>query len=106
MARLNPLESNGYKLMLWGHEASTYLCVGSLWFQGSSKYNKITMNANVRQQLFTQEALMKNTYKIMKKKPIHTLVVNLPIAYSTTSPRNNSSKRLRHTSKRQEQDKS
>jgi hypothetical protein len=58
------------------------------------------MNANVRQQLFNQEALMKNTYKIMKK-PIHTLVVNLPIAYSTTSPRNNSSKRLRHTSKRQ-----
>jgi hypothetical protein len=67
MARLNPLESNGYKLMLWGHEASTYLCVGSLGFQGSSKYNKITMNVNVRQQLFNQEALMKNTYKIMKK---------------------------------------
>jgi hypothetical protein len=67
MARLNPLESNGYKLMLWGHEASTYLCVGSLGLQGSSKCNKITMNANVRQQLFIQEALMKNTYKIMKK---------------------------------------
>jgi len=92
--------------MLWGHEASTYLCVGSLGFQGSSKYNKITMNANVRQQLFTQEALMKNTYKIMKITLIHTLVVNLPIAYSTTSPRNNSSKRLHYTSKRQEQDKS
>ena len=67
MARLNPLKSNGYKLMLWGHEASIYLCVGSLGFQGSSEYNKITMNANVRQQLFTQEALMENTYKIMKK---------------------------------------
>ena len=66
MARLNPLKSNGYKLMLWGHEASTYLCVGSLGFQGSNNI-KITMNANVRQQLFTQEALMKNTYKIMKK---------------------------------------
>ena len=59
MARLNLLKSNGYKLMLWGHEASTYLCVGSLGFQGSSKI-KITMNANVRQQLFNQEALMKN----------------------------------------------
>jgi hypothetical protein len=23
--------------MLWGHEASTYLCVGSLGFQGSSQ---------------------------------------------------------------------
>jgi hypothetical protein len=105
MARLNPLESNGYKLMLWGHEASTYLCVGSLGFQGSSKI-KITINANVRQQLFNQEALMKNTYKIMKITLIHTLVVNLPIAYSTTSPRNNSSKKLRYTSKRQKQDKS
>ena len=29
------------------------------------------MNANVRQQLFTQEALMKNTYKIMKKTNPH-----------------------------------
>jgi hypothetical protein len=67
MARLNPLKSNGYKLMLWGHKATTYLCVGSLGFEGPSKYNKITMNANVRQQLFNQEALMKNTYKIMKK---------------------------------------
>jgi hypothetical protein len=67
MARLNLLKSNGYKLMLWGHEASTYLCVGSLGFQGSSQYNKITMNVNVKQQLFNQEALMQNTYKIMKK---------------------------------------
>jgi len=66
MARLNPLESNGLKLMLWGHEASTYLCVGSLGFQGSRKI-KITMNVNVRPQLFNQEALKKNTYKIMKK---------------------------------------
>jgi hypothetical protein len=106
MARLNPLESNGYKLMLWGHEASTYLCVGSLGFQGSSKINKITINANVRQQLFNQEALMKNTYKIMKITLIHTLVVNLPIAYSTTLPRNNSSKRLRYTPRDKKQDKS
>jgi hypothetical protein len=74
--------------MLWGHEASTYLCVGSLGFQGSSQNNKITMNVNVRPQLFNQEALKKNTYKIMKKHN-PTLVVNLPIAYSTTSPRNN-----------------
>nr|ADE77839.1 unknown [Picea sitchensis] len=41
MARLNPLKSNGYKLMLWGHEVSTYLCVDSLGFQGSSQSNKI-----------------------------------------------------------------
>jgi hypothetical protein len=71
MARLNPLKSNGYKLMLWGHEASTYLCVGSLGFQGSSKCNKITINVNVKQQPFTQEVLMKNTYKIMKKTNPH-----------------------------------
>jgi hypothetical protein len=49
------------------------------------------MNVNVKPQLFNQEALKQNTYKIMKK-PIHTLVVNLPIAYSTTSPRNNTFK--------------
>jgi hypothetical protein len=67
MARLNPLESNGLMLMLWGHEASTYLCVGSLGFQGLSQNNKIAMNVNVRPQLFNQEALKKNTYKIMKK---------------------------------------
>jgi len=28
---------------------------------------KITINVNVRPQLFNQEALKKNTYKIMKK---------------------------------------
>jgi hypothetical protein len=49
MARLNPLESNGYKLMLWGHEASTYLCVGSLGFQGSTNNIKIIMNATTIQ---------------------------------------------------------
>jgi hypothetical protein len=36
MARLNLLKSNGLKLYSWGHEASTYLCVGSLGFQGLS----------------------------------------------------------------------
>jgi hypothetical protein len=34
MARLDLLKSNGYKLMLWGHKATTYLCVGSLGFEG------------------------------------------------------------------------
>ena len=67
MARLNLLKSNGYMLMLWGHEVSTYLCVDSLGFQGLSSYTKITINANVKQQPFTQEVLLKNTYKIMKK---------------------------------------
>jgi hypothetical protein len=61
----------------------------------------MTMNANAKQQPFNQEVLMQNTYKIMKKAN-PTLVVNLPIACSTTLPKNNSSKRLRHTSKRQE----
>ena len=71
MARLNPLESNGYKPMLWGHEASTYLCVGSLGFQGSTNNIKIIMNANAKQQPFNQEVLMQNTYKIMKKANPH-----------------------------------
>jgi hypothetical protein len=67
MARLNLLKSNGYKLMLWGHKATTYLCVGSLGFESQANNNKITINANVKQQPFTQEVLLKNTYKIMKK---------------------------------------
>jgi hypothetical protein len=54
-------------LMLWGHKATTYLCVGSLGFQGFSSYIKMTMNVNVKLQLFNQEALKRNTYKIMKK---------------------------------------
>jgi hypothetical protein len=87
--------------MLWGHEASTYLCVGSLGFQGSSQFNKITMNVNVRPQLFNREAFEEEHLQDHEETLIHTLVVNLPIAYSTTSPRNNSSKRLRHTSKRE-----
>jgi hypothetical protein len=58
-ARLNLLESNGYMLMLWGHEVSTYLCVDSLGFQGLSSYIKITINVNVKPQLFNQEALKK-----------------------------------------------
>jgi hypothetical protein len=33
MARLNLLKSNGYKLLPWGQEATTYLCVGSLGFK-------------------------------------------------------------------------
>jgi hypothetical protein len=37
MARLKLLKSNGYKLLSWGHEATTYLCVGSLGFQELSK---------------------------------------------------------------------
>ena len=43
--------------MLWGHEVSTYLCVDSLGFQGLSQKQQDTINVNVRQQLFIQEAL-------------------------------------------------
>ena len=36
-------------------------------FKDQENNNKTTINANVKQQPFTQEVLMKNTYKIMKK---------------------------------------
>ena len=40
-------------------------------FKDQEINNKITINANVKQQPFTQEVLMKNTYKIMKKTNPH-----------------------------------
>ena len=43
--------------MLWGHEVSTYLCVDSLGFSRIKLKQQDTMNVNVRQQLFIQEAL-------------------------------------------------
>jgi hypothetical protein len=68
MARLKLLKSNGYKLYSWGHEATTYLCVGSLGFQELSKQQQDSNICKMlNQQPFIQEVLMKNTYKIMKK---------------------------------------
>jgi hypothetical protein len=46
MARLNLLKSNGYKLLSWGHEATTYLCVGSLGFEDQANNNKVIMHAS------------------------------------------------------------
>jgi hypothetical protein len=54
------------------------------------------MNVNVKPQLFNQEALKQNTLQDHEETLILSLVVNLPIAYSTTSPRNNTFKELRY----------
>jgi hypothetical protein len=93
--------------MLWGHEVSTYLCVDSLGFQGLSQYNKITMNVNVRSTTIQSRSFEEKHLQDHEETIIHTLVVNLPIAYSTTSPRNNTFKKLRyHLQETKIQDKS
>jgi hypothetical protein len=73
MARLKLLKSNGLKLLSWGHEATTYLCVGSLGFQGLSKSQQDNNICKILdQQPFIQEVLMKkNTYKLMMKHNPH-----------------------------------
>jgi hypothetical protein len=60
MARLKLLKSNGLKLYSWGHEATTYLCVGSLGFQELSKQQQDSNICKMlNQQPFIQEVLMK-----------------------------------------------
>jgi hypothetical protein len=49
-----------YKLYSWGHEATTYLCVGSLGFQELSKQQQDSNICKMlNQQPFIQEVLMK-----------------------------------------------
>jgi hypothetical protein len=60
MARLKLLKSNGLNLLSWGHKATTYLCVGSLGFQGLSKSQQDNNICKILdQQPFIQEVLMK-----------------------------------------------
>ena len=52
------------------------------------------------QMLNNNHSLKKFWWKTLTRswrKPIHTLVVNLPMSNSTTLPKNNPPKRLRHT---------
>jgi len=79
MARLDLLKSNGYKLIPWGHKATTYLCVGSLGFQGLANNNKITINANVKSATIHSRSFDEKHLQDHEESIIQHLVVNLPM---------------------------
>ena len=51
----------------------------------------------LNQQPFIQEVLIKKHLQDHEESKIQILVVNLPMSNSTTLPKNNPSKKLRHT---------